>query len=193
MVSTLASVLRAEALPSGDHKGNRNLAMSHDEWSACGGNLIVAFHRNDFLDARTDAFKTAQCEPLLLPPPPTPEGVDEETEGGGRTGVEGAAVPSGASVAASRNTRCIVFADDATLSRFDTLVLNSGAHPAPMEEYRAVVGAAGSTVTASMRRLHGDRAIMIVRNTVPGHWNCTSRYSFENALFYKGVCAPVHV
>lgn len=74
-------------------------------------------------------------------------------------------------------TRCITFGDDATLERFDTLVVNSGAHKRSggWEAYGEGMRVAGANLTASMRRLHGEDAILIVRNTVPGHWGCDER------------------
>ncbi|CAN0163866.1 unnamed protein product, partial [Hapterophycus canaliculatus] len=65
-------------------------------------------------------------------------------------------------------------ADDATLEQYDTLVINSGAHVVRggMAAYADMMSQASSTLTASMRRLHGDEAILVVRNTPPGHWNC---------------------
>ncbi|CAM9748091.1 unnamed protein product [Hapterophycus canaliculatus] len=36
--------------------------------------------------------------------------------------------------------------------------------------------AAAEALTSSMNRLHGaGKAVLIVRNTVPGHWGCTER------------------
>ncbi|CAM9961222.1 unnamed protein product, partial [Scytosiphon promiscuus] len=34
---------------------------------------------------------------------------------------------------------------------------------------------ASKVLTASMKRLHGGKAILMVRNTLPGHWECTER------------------
>lgn len=72
---------------------------------------------------------------------------------------------------------CIVFASDAVLSQFDTLVVNSGAHPrhGGAGEYGKAMRDASQKVTASMERLHGDKATLIVRNTVPGHPHCGER------------------
>lgn len=74
------------------------------------------------------------------------------------------------------NTRCRVFADDRTLVEFDTLVVNSGAHPRPGKEYGAAMNVTSEALSASMKRLHGDDAILVARNTVPGHWGCTERW-----------------
>lgn len=74
------------------------------------------------------------------------------------------------------NALCRVFANDYTLKYFDTLVVNSGAHPRPVDDYRAAMVEASKALAASMRRLHGDDAILVVRNTSPGHWQCTKRY-----------------
>ncbi|CAN0336237.1 unnamed protein product, partial [Ectocarpus sp. 12 AP-2014] len=68
-------------------------------------------------------------------------------------------------------SRCVVFADDATLIQFDTLVVNAGAHrrSGGLEAYGSMMMNASESLTSSMRRLHGDNAILVVRNTVPGH------------------------
>ncbi|CBN79344.1 conserved unknown protein [Ectocarpus siliculosus] len=68
-------------------------------------------------------------------------------------------------------SQCMVFADDATLSQYDTLLVNAGAHRqlGGVEAYGSMIKTAGESLTASMRRLHGDNAILVVRNTVPGH------------------------
>lgn len=65
-------------------------------------------------------------------------------------------------------------ADDATLEDYDTLVVNSGAHilRGGMDAYADMMSNASSALTASMRRLHGYDALLVVRNTTPGHWNC---------------------
>ncbi len=65
-------------------------------------------------------------------------------------------------------------ADDSVLSEFDTLVVNSGAHilRRGMRAYESRMSDASASLTESMRRLHGDDAILVVRNTSPGHWNC---------------------
>lgn len=77
------------------------------------------------------------------------------------------------------NSRCVVFASDEVLRESDTLVVNSGAHVRPIdEEYRPAMEAASKALTASMKRIHGEDAIMIVRNTPPGHWGCTERFAF---------------
>lgn len=145
MTTTLATVLRAEAVSIDTFK---------DNWEACGGALNVRFMRNDFLDPRTEPrYKTLQCE--------------------GGFGGTGPPVD---------NTRCRIFATDETLEEFDTLVVNSGAHPRPAAEFGRQMDAAAETLTNSMNRLHGKgKAIMVVRNTTPGHWGCTERYSTMQA------------
>lgn len=119
-----------------------------DSWEACGGALKVRFMRNDFLDTRTlPRYKTLQCE----------------------RGVRGGTPVD--------NTRCRIFATDETLAEFDTLVVNSGAHPRPAPEFGRQMDAAAETLTESMNRLHGKgKAVLVVRNTTPGHWGCTERW-----------------
>lgn len=74
------------------------------------------------------------------------------------------------------NTRCRLFGTDDTLRDFDTLVVNSGAHPRPAAQYGRQMDAAAEALTSSMNRLHGKgKAILVVRNTVPGHWGCMKR------------------
>lgn len=119
-----------------------------DDWEACGGALKVRFMRNDFLDTRTSPrYKTLLCE---------------RGSAGGPT---------------VNNTRCRIFATDETLGEFDTLVVNSGAHPRAAHEFGRQMDAASAALTKSMHRLHGkDKAVLVVRNTIPGHWDCTERY-----------------
>lgn len=76
---------------------------------------------------------------------------------------------------AADNTRCVVFAKHSTLENFDTLVVNSGAHPRPGEEYGPAMRVASESLAVTMKLLHGDDAVLIARNTVPGHWGCTER------------------
>lgn len=73
------------------------------------------------------------------------------------------------------NTVCVVFADDDTLEKFDTLVVNSGAHFREAREYGSAMKLASHALAGSMKRLHGDDAILVVRNTPPGHWHCAKR------------------
>lgn len=75
------------------------------------------------------------------------------------------------------STRCMVFADDATLKSFDVLIVNAGAHTRKggMEEYGEAMRKAALVLTESMRRWHGQNATLVVRNTVPGHWDCDAR------------------
>lgn len=47
MITTLASILRAESIVAGSD------FRCHDEWLACDGKLNVMFQRSDFLDTRT--------------------------------------------------------------------------------------------------------------------------------------------
>lgn len=74
------------------------------------------------------------------------------------------------------DTRCTVFATDSVLEQFDTLVVNAGAHSLAggMSAFREMMMAAGADLTSSMDRLH-DNAVTVVRNTVPGHWECHDR------------------
>lgn len=150
MCTTLASILRAETIVSGSDQ------RCHDEWSACGGSLKIVFQRNDFLDTRTErrfennsrGFDQKHCvRPDLS------------------------------------KTRCTIFADDDTLREFDTLVVNSGAHPRTPAKYGPAMEEASQKIGQAMRRLHsgeddesGDEGpILVVRNTVPGHWECNER------------------
>lgn len=74
------------------------------------------------------------------------------------------------------NTRCKVFADDETLRKFDTLVVNSGAHPREGNVYKAQMLETSRVLSETMARLHGEEdAFMVLRTTVPGHWGCTER------------------
>lgn len=118
-----------------------------DEWEACGGKLKLQFVRNDVLDPRT---KPSYRSPMC------------EKPGAGPT---------------MDNTRCRIFARDETLSEFDTLVVNSGAHPRPANEFGREMVTAAEALTSSMKRLHGNKAVLVVRNTVPGHWDCTERWA----------------
>lgn len=77
------------------------------------------------------------------------------------------------------STRCTIFADNDTLSRFDTLVVNSGAHPRPAARYGPAMEVASKTIASSMKTLHGGDAVLVVRNTVPGHWDCNKRLSTD--------------
>lgn len=73
------------------------------------------------------------------------------------------------------NTFCTVFGDDATLSRFDIIIVNSGAHWKPAAKYGPAMEVASERIETAMRRLHGEKAILIARNTPPGHGQCSSR------------------
>ena len=120
-----------------------------DNWEACGGALKVRFMRNDYLDTRTaPRYKSYLCE----------HGV-------------------GAGGPPADNTRCRIFAADETLGEFDTLVVNSGAHPRDAIEFGHQMHAAAEALTEAMNRLHGrDKAVLVVRNTPPGHWGCIERW-----------------
>eukprot|EP00904_Undaria_pinnatifida_P012817 jgi/Undpi1/8666/HiC_scaffold_25.g11131.m1 len=121
----------------------------HDEWLACNGTLKMHYQRNDFLDTRTERT------------------FENNTRGFDQKHCERPDLSK---------TRCTIFADDDTLSGFDTLVVNSGAHPRPGERYGPAMEVASRTIAASMKRLHGDDdTILIVRNTVPGHSDCNDR------------------
>lgn len=75
------------------------------------------------------------------------------------------------------NAHWKLFAADEILREFDTLVVNSGAHPRPAAQFGQQMDAAAEVLTSSMNRLHGkNNAILVVRNTVPGHWGCTERW-----------------
>lgn len=76
------------------------------------------------------------------------------------------------------DSHCTVFAKDSILAEFDTLVVNSGAHRmgGGLEAFRTRMNKASEELTASMKRLHGDDAILVVRNTTPGHWGCGRRW-----------------
>lgn len=75
------------------------------------------------------------------------------------------------------SAQCRVFASDPVLRQYDTLVVNSGAHTrrGGPEEYGETMRNASRKLTSSMRRLHGEDAILVVRNTVPGHPDCVER------------------
>ncbi|CAB1096144.1 unnamed protein product [Ectocarpus sp. CCAP 1310/34] len=117
----------------------KHVPLTMDTYTACDGELTLSWYRNDFLDTRTDGFDTVHCE-------------DPDAS----------------------MSHCMVFAGmyhDATLTQFDTLVVNSGAHlrSGGLEAYGSMMKNASESLTTSMRRLHGDNAILVVRNTVPGH------------------------
>ncbi|CAM9357325.1 unnamed protein product [Scytosiphon promiscuus] len=73
--------------------------------------------------------------------------------------------------------RCFVFADDSILEASDVVVVNSGAHltPGGMHSYEEKMKAVSARLTSSMERLHGDNATLVVRNTSPGHSDCTEK------------------
>lgn len=74
-------------------------------------------------------------------------------------------------------SKCIAFAQDPILRRFDTLVVNSGTHPTAggIDAYREKMNATSAVLTASMTRFHGENAILVIRNTSPGHSECLKR------------------
>lgn len=72
-------------------------------------------------------------------------------------------------------SKCKVFANNDTLTRYDTIVVNSGAHLRAIDEYVPEMLKSSSIVAERMRRLHGEDALLVFRNTIPGHPNCTSR------------------
>lgn len=76
---------------------------------------------------------------------------------------------------AGGQAQCHVFTEDATLEQFDTLVVNSGAHWRTDQEFAPAMSTAAEVLSSSMKRIHGGDAVFVVRNTVPGHWNCTAR------------------
>lgn len=142
MATSLASALRADSTRDMQRGAENDNDIGPAHWSACGGQLNVAYYRNDFLDTRTDPFPSVHCE-------------EDNTV-----------------------SRCATFADDGTLGEYDTLVVNAGAAKiwGNRDAYAAAMSTAAKTLSSSMRRLHGDKAIMVVRNTVPGHWDCNARY-----------------
>ncbi|CAN0128968.1 unnamed protein product [Ectocarpus fasciculatus] len=117
----------------------KHVHLKMDTYSACDGALKLSWYRNDFLDTRLDGWDTPHCEEPDM-----------------------------------SISQCMVFAgmcNDATLSQYDTLLVNAGAHRelGGVEGYGSIIKTASEFLTASMRRLHGDNAILMVRNTVPGH------------------------
>eukprot|EP00903_Cladosiphon_okamuranus_P016384 g15109.t1 len=111
----------------------------YDKFSACGGALKFSWYRNDFLDPRTTA------------------------SGGFETKF--------CEVGDISKSRCMVFANDSVLGEYDTLVVNAGAHirTGGIEAYGEMMANSSAILAASMDRLHGNNAILVVRNTVPGH------------------------
>eukprot|EP00903_Cladosiphon_okamuranus_P017591 g16203.t1 len=108
----------------------------------CHGNLNFSWYRNDYLDARTtDETGGFPTEHC------------EEPEFG--------------------RSRCVVFADNSILGEYDTLVVNAGAHRrrGGVSAYGEMMRNASTSLSVSMERLHGATAILIVRNTSPGHGN----------------------
>lgn len=72
---------------------------------------------------------------------------------------------------------CVVFAKDSVLERFDTVVVNAGVHPMAggVSEYERRMTTASEALNSSLKRLHGDSGIFVVRNSLPGHWECSDR------------------
>lgn len=165
MVKTLALMMGATAITSSDSAGNALEGVQQDltfSWEACDGALKFVHKRNDYLDCRTEE-EGSSSPGVLEHLDVTHE--DEPFRDDGECDVTYKGMAA----------RCLAFADDDTLAQFDTVVVNSGAHPRPLEEYRLAMEAASDTIGAAMKRLHGDRALLVVRNTVPGHWGCEKR------------------
>ncbi|CAN0105017.1 unnamed protein product [Scytosiphon promiscuus] len=96
-------------------------------------------------------------------------------------------------------SHCKVFADDSTLSQFDTLIVNAGAHirSGGLPAYGEMMKNASERLTESMKRLHGENSILVVRNTVPGHSSSYERMfdgpvDLETALALVGEGPPVY-
>ncbi|CAM9986379.1 unnamed protein product, partial [Hapterophycus canaliculatus] len=85
-----------------------------------------------------------------------------------------------------------VLADDSTLSQFDTLIVNAGAHKRSggLPAYGAMMKAASERLTSSMKRLHGENVVLVVRNTVPGHGSSYDRM-FEGPVDLETALALV--
>ena len=81
-------------------------------------------------------------------------------------------------------SRCVTFALNSILREVDTLVVNSGAHKrrGGWKAYGDAMEVSSANLTASMRSLHGDNAVLVVRNTVPGHWGCEERYGLNQGF-----------
>jgi len=141
LTTTLAAILRADLVTASGYPTLNN-ADGIDEWSACMGELVLRFVRNDYLYVGTTPLNGNTCFNQ-----------------------------------AGEKAECFVFADDAMLAQFDTLVVNSGAHRRTDEEFAPTMSTAAEVLTSSMKRIHGDDALLVVRNTVPGHWNCSERWS----------------
>lgn len=77
----------------------------------------------------------------------------------------------------SFKSSCRIFAKDSILEQFDTVVVNAGAHvlKGGILEYERMMTSASKALTSSLKRLHGDNGIFVVRNTLPGHWECNAR------------------
>eukprot|EP00904_Undaria_pinnatifida_P008330 jgi/Undpi1/4627/HiC_scaffold_18.g07981.m1 len=71
------------------------------------------------------------------------------------------------------SSRSVTFALEPVLKDTDTLVVNSDAHKRTggWDAYRDAMKAS----SVSLKRLQGDNAISVVRNTVPGHWRCEEK------------------
>ena len=72
------------------------------------------------------------------------------------------------------NAKCFEFFDH--LALYDTIIVNSGAHPRfvyeyGFEEYHMSMKLASTRISSKMNMLH-DNPILIARNTVPGSWGC---------------------
>eukprot|EP00903_Cladosiphon_okamuranus_P011478 g10810.t1 len=164
MVKTLVLMTGGTGITSSDSRGQTLEGVQDDltfSFEACDSALKLVHVRNDYLDCRTEEEGS---------PPDTLDifngtHQDEPFRDDGQCDVTYKRMAA----------RCLAFADDGTLGQFDTVVVNSGAHPRPREEYRLAMETASETIGAAMKRLHGDRAVLVVRNTVPGHWGCEKR------------------
>ena len=139
LTTTLAAVLRADLIKASSPVPG--VGDGIDQWSACSGELVVRFVRNDYLYLNTTRLAHDACF--------NQQGVKAE---------------------------CYVFTEDETLEQFDTLVVNNGAHPRTDEEFDPAMRTAAKMLSSSMKRIHGKDALLIVRNTAPGHWGCTDRW-----------------
>ncbi|CAM9519678.1 unnamed protein product, partial [Discosporangium mesarthrocarpum] len=132
-------------------------------WKACGGSLRLTYIRNDLLDPRDTEFYGPNR--ILCKPPRAPKG---------GTGALPADVV--------RTTEyCRVFTDTPTLLAHDVVIANSGIHYRPLPEYRQAMVVAAEVVSSAFRRasakiqINGKSpTVLIFRNTVPGHNNCTA-------------------
>ncbi|CAB1104360.1 unnamed protein product [Ectocarpus sp. CCAP 1310/34] len=174
MIDTLAVILRATRV--------EYVPMTGKTYSACDGALTLSWYRNDYLDTRTDGFDTVHCEDPDL--------------SASRCVVFAGMASIKMEMVRAATMQCqpalMFIADDATLIQFDTLVVNAGAHrrSGGLEAYGSMMKNASEILTSSMRRLHGDNAILVVRNTVPGHGESYERWETAEEKMFSG---PVDV